>query len=95
MICSNPYDAVDISAIQITPAGENRGLRVFQVHTRNHKPFDACVFRQHLLDFLMDHMEDEWHFGNDDTYAEFHEDDIALALSHKDAARFERYGWLI
>lgn len=92
---SNPYEAVDISTIRIVPVGEARGKQVYHIQSRNHKAFDVCVFRQFLFDSLFELMEDEWHFGNDDAYAEFHENDIVLALSSRDAVKFESYGWLV
>lgn len=92
---NNPYDAVDISAVQIEPMGIERGLYVFKVETSTHKPFDACVFRDFLVNFLFEHMQDDWHLGNDDRYIQFSEDDLTLVLTERDALRFRAYGWLI
>lgn len=91
----NPYETVDISEISILPMGESRGMHIFKIATSEHESFTACVLRQHLVDFLFDHMRDPWYLGNDDTYIQFSEDDLTLALSSKDAQRFVAYGWLV
>lgn len=90
----SPYDLVDIADFKIEPIGVERGFHIFKIETSTHKPFDACVFRQHLVDFLFDHMKDQWHLGNDDTFIQFGEDDLTLALSPNDAGKFRAYGWL-
>lgn len=90
----NPYDAVDIDAFGIARVGVIRGNEVFHVRLSNHRGFDAVVFRDHLVRFLFEHMQDQWHLGNDDRFIQFSLDDLCLALSPRDAERFNAYGWV-
>ena len=92
---TNPYDRVNIDAIPIEEIGIVRDRRVFHIKTSAVEPFDACVLRRHLVDFLFDHMNDEWKLGNDGQYVKFEDDDLALALSDRDADKFICYGWLV
>ncbi len=91
----NPYENVDIDSFRITAQGMIRGYEVFRVFLARHKPFDSCVFRDHLVRFLFDHMRDHWHLGNDDSFIQFSPDDLCLALSPSDAKRFRDYGWML
>ncbi len=95
MLSTNPYDAVNIDAIPIEEIGVISEKLIFKVHTSLVKPFEACVLRQHLVDFLFDHMQDEWYLGNDGQYIRLSPDDIVLALSVRDAKKFVAYGWTI
>ncbi len=95
MFTANPYERVDIDAIPISQAGVVQGLHLFHIKTSAVKPFDACVFRQNLVDFLFDNTRDEWHLGNNDRYVQFSVDDLSLVLSERDAERFISYGWLV
>lgn len=91
----NPYEAVDIDAFPINRAGVIRGHEVFHIVLEGRKAFDACVFRDYLVRFLFDHMQDKWHLGNDDSFIQFSVNDLCLALSPRDAAVFTAYGWMV
>ncbi len=90
----NPYEAVDLDAFRIRHVGLIRDREIFHIVLTGHKGFPAVVFRDQLVRFLFDHMQDEWHLGNDDRYIQFSLDDLCLALSPRDAERFNAYGWL-
>ena len=94
MLSMNPYDAVDIDSFHIRHVGMIRGYEIFHVVLKPHKAFPAVVFRDHLVRFLFEHMQDQWHLGNDDKFIQFSLDDMCLALTPRDAERFNSYGWL-
>lgn len=91
----SPYDLVDIADFKIEPSGTDQGYSLFLIRSSDHAAFESCVFRAHLVNFLFDHMKDEWYLGNDDRFMVVDPDDACLALSARDAARFAAYGWLI
>lgn len=87
----SPYDAVDLDAFVLTEIGVIQDRAVFRIHAENHDPFDVCVFRQHLVDDLMNNLDGEdWHLGHDDRYIKFSHGDLTLAVGSAAARRYIR-----
>lgn len=91
ILMTNPYDLVNLDAFEITEVGVIKNRAVFRVHTTNRKPFDVCVFRDHLVRDLMENLDGEdWFVGYDGTFIQFTGGDLTIAVGSPEARRYIR-----
>lgn len=65
---SNPYNKIDPLSFLFRKIATRGGKVLFHLDGSEHKPFDMCVFRRHLFDFLMETLSGDfrmWNVGND------------------------------
>lgn len=61
---TNPYNKVNLRNFILRKLGLRGNLTVYLVEQGEKTGFDMCVFRDHLVRFLADELEGEWHVRN-------------------------------
>lgn len=79
-MATNPYTRINPQSFLLRRFGQLDGTTIFLVVLAGHKPLDACIFRRHLVDFMMAEFEGEWHLGNDDRYIRDLGNNLALGI---------------
>lgn len=79
-MATNPYSKIDPRDFLIKRFGVLNGATVYLVDLAGHKPFDACVFRDHLARFILNEFDGASHLGNDDRYIRNLGNNLALAV---------------
>lgn len=88
---TNPYDQVDLNSFHLSEVGIIGDHAIFRLDTQNHKPFEVCVFRDHLVRFLMDELDtSDWHLGNDPRFIQFVGYEYTLAVKSAEGRRIVR-----
>lgn len=64
MATKNPYNKIDPLDFLFRKIAVVGGRVRFILKQGEHKGFDMCVFRRHLVDFLMENLLGEFHLRN-------------------------------
>ena len=68
MMATNPYNKINPLAFMFRGIGVSAGRMRFVLRQGEHSAFDMCVFRRHLVDFLMEGLRGDFllhNVGND------------------------------
>lgn len=79
----NPYNQIDPQDFLLRTFAQTPKGTIYLVELANEKPFDACVFRDHLARFILDEFEGEAHLGNDDSLIRNLGNNLALLVEER------------